>query len=97
MTQSELARRLGITRSSVNGWEMGLVLPSTATLVELSRTFHVSTDYILGLENDISIQTAGLTQKEIDALLVVIDCFLEHALPADDDRPSPRDSAKKEQ
>ncbi len=46
MTQAELTRRLGITRSSVNGWEMGLVLPSTALLIELSRTFHVSTDYL---------------------------------------------------
>ena len=29
MTQTELAKRLGITRSSVNAWEMGISVPST--------------------------------------------------------------------
>lgn len=76
MTQAELARRLGITRSSVNSWEMGLVLPSTAMLVELSRTFHASTDYILGLESDTAIPTDGLSEKEIAAVREIIDCFL---------------------
>lgn len=35
MTQSDLAKKLNITRSSVNAWEMGLSTPSTAYLVEL--------------------------------------------------------------
>ena len=43
MTQSDLAKKLNITRSSVNAWEMGLSTPSTAYLVELSQLFHVST------------------------------------------------------
>ena len=33
MTQSDLAKKLNITRSSVNAWEMGLSTPSTAYLV----------------------------------------------------------------
>ena len=49
MTQSDLARRLGITRSSVNAWEMGISIPSTQYVVELAELFKVSTDYILGL------------------------------------------------
>ena len=49
MTQSDLAKKLNITRSSVNAWEMGLSTPSTAYLAELSQLFHVSTDYLLGL------------------------------------------------
>lgn len=75
MTQAELARRLGITRSSVNGWEMGLALPSTALLVELSRTFHVSADYLLGLEHGASIHMDGLTQREIAAVRELVDCL----------------------
>ena len=75
MTQAELARRLGITRSSVNGWEMGLVLPSTALLIELSRTFHVSTDYLLGLEHEVSLCMGGLTQREVAAVREIVDCL----------------------
>lgn len=77
LTQAELARRLGITRSSVNGWEMGLVLPSTALLVELSRTFHVSTDYILGLDSEAVLHTDGLDDRQTAAVRELIDCLLE--------------------
>ena len=46
MTQADLARQLGITRSSVNAWEMGISVPSTQYIVELSGIFKVSTDYL---------------------------------------------------
>lgn len=75
MTQAELARRLGITRSSVNGWEMGLALPSTALLVELARTFHVSTDYLLGPESEATMRMDGLSDREIAAVRELVDCL----------------------
>lgn len=75
MTQAELARKLGLTRSSVNGWEMGLSVPSTPILVELSKTFNVSTDYLLGLENGASLEIKGLTDKEVAVLADLIQCF----------------------
>ncbi|MDY4231508.1 MAG: helix-turn-helix transcriptional regulator [Candidatus Faecousia sp.] len=33
LTQAELAKRLGVTRSSVNAWELGISVPSTQYLV----------------------------------------------------------------
>ena len=38
-TQSDLAKKLGITRSSVNAWEMGISVPSTQYIVELASIF----------------------------------------------------------
>lgn len=49
-TQSELAKQLGITRSSVNAWEMGISVPSTQYVVELAHIFKVSADYLLGVD-----------------------------------------------
>lgn len=49
MTQSDVARVLGISRSGVNAWEMGLSVPSTQYIVELAKKFDVSADYILGI------------------------------------------------
>ena len=49
LTQMELSKKLGITRSSVNAWEMGISVPSTQYIVELANIFKVSTDYLLGL------------------------------------------------
>ncbi len=66
MTQSDLARRLGITRSSVNAWEMGISVPSTQYIVELANLFGVSTDFLLGVEPTISINAAGLSQEDIE-------------------------------
>ena len=39
MTQTELAKKLNITRSSVNAWEMGISTPSTTYIVELAQLF----------------------------------------------------------
>ena len=65
-TQSELAKQLGITRSSVNAWEMGISVPSTQYIVELASIFHVSTDYLLGVNATSTISVAGLTDQDIE-------------------------------
>ena len=64
-SQSQLAKKLDVTRSSVNAWEMGLSTPTTQYVVELSRLFHVSTDYILGIEPEISLSLRGYSTEEV--------------------------------
>ena len=75
LTQAEMARQLGITRSSVNGWEMGLAVPSTALIIELSKLFHVSTDYLLGVESDRTINAEGLSEAEVAAVVNIVHCL----------------------
>ena len=74
-TQSELAKELGITRSSVNAWEMGISIPSTQYVVELAELFKVSTDYILGLSNGGVISTASLTEEQTKILFSLVQYF----------------------
>ncbi len=71
-TQSELAKQLGITRSSVNAWEMGISVPSTQYIVELAHIFKVSTDYLLGVDTTASISVAGLTEKDVEIINTLI-------------------------
>ena len=71
-TQSDLAKQLGITRSSVNAWEMGISVPSTQYIVELAQIFSVSTDYLLGVNTTSSISVAGLTDKDIELVNSII-------------------------
>lgn len=71
-TQSELAKQLGITRSSVNAWEMGISVPSTQYLVELAHIFHVSTDYLLGINTTSTISVAGLKDEDIEIITNLI-------------------------
>ena len=47
MSQEALAAELGISRQAVSRWETGEAVPDTAKVIELSRIFSVSTDYLL--------------------------------------------------
>lgn len=66
LTQTDLAKKLSITRSSVNAWEMGISVPSTQYIIELSNIFKVSTDYLLGMESTSSISVAGLEDTDVN-------------------------------
>ncbi len=75
LTQAELAKQLGITRSGVNAWEMGISVPSTQYIVYLAQLFGVSTDYLLGVDNSAVISVAGLNDREIAAVVEIVQCL----------------------
>ena len=75
LTQTELARHLGITRSSVNAWEMGITTPSTQYVVELSLLFKVSTDFLLDMPSGITVSVDGLTDREVASLVEIANCY----------------------
>lgn len=71
-TQSDLAKKLGITRSSVNAWEMGISVPSTQYVVELANIFKVSTDYLLGMKSTATVSVDGLSVKDVQLVNAII-------------------------
>ena len=75
LSQSDLSKRLGITRSSINAWEMGISTPSTTYLVELSQIFHVSIDYLLGLDKNVSLDITGLDTEQVRILTDLAEHF----------------------
>ena len=72
MTQADLSKRLGITRSSVNAWEMGISTPSTQYVVELADIFSVSTDYLLGVNTSATVSVKGLTENDVSLVYGLI-------------------------
>lgn len=68
LSQAELAKQLGITRSSVNAWELGISVPSTQYIVELAHIFKVSTDYLLSVDNTAAVSIKGLTEQDIEVV-----------------------------
>lgn len=74
-SQAQLAKKLDITRSSVNAWEMGLSAPTTQYVVALARLFHVSTDYILGITSDISVSLNGYSEDETNLIFTLLRYF----------------------
>lgn len=65
MSQTELAKLLGITRSSVNAWELGISVPSTPYIVELANIFKISTDYLLCVNSSATVSVKDLTEADI--------------------------------
>lgn len=74
-SQADLARKLGITRSSVNAWELGISVPSTQYIVELASLFSVSTDYLLGLDKNNTINVDGLSDEDVEIIYGLIHHF----------------------
>lgn len=65
MTQNALAKKLNITRASVNAWEQGISVPSTQYLIELASIFKVSTDYLLSVKSNQTIDVSGLPSRQV--------------------------------
>ena len=61
-SQEELAEKLGVTRQSVSKWEGAQSVPDLQRILDMSRLFGVSTDYLLkdeaGSEGRLSVPDA---------------------------------------
>lgn len=73
LTQKQVADRIGLAISAVSSYESGTRYPSYETLVKLSRMFHVSTDYLLGLTEKRSIDVTGLDEAEVKLISQLVD------------------------
>ena len=72
-TQQQLATRLGVTKSVVSYYELQERFPSPEILVKLASVFHVSTDYLLGLEREETVSLAGLDKQDIIIIKQMIE------------------------
>lgn len=68
MSQEQLAEKINVSRQSISKWESGESAPELERLIELSRVFDVSTDYLL-LPSDVDelkIKTERLENQQND-------------------------------
>lgn len=73
LTQTELAKKLGVTKSVVSYYELQERTPSPDVLIRLAEIFHVSTDYLLGVKPLKTIDVSDLTDDDIKLLLITIE------------------------
>lgn len=85
VSQDELSKILGVSKSTVGLWETGDTLPDARSLHDLAVYYEVSADYLLGLSDvktsDMAVRSiceyTGLTEESLDFL---------HGLIADRDQ-----------
>lgn len=47
LSQEQLAEKVNVSRQSISKWESGETVPEIERIIELSKVFNVSTDYLL--------------------------------------------------
>lgn len=73
LCQEDLGRRIGASKQSVSNWENGNITPSIDLLLRLADFFGVSTDYLLGRNNQRTLDAAGLTDIQATHIQQIID------------------------
>lgn len=68
LTQRQLAAQIGIGKSTLAMYESKDRMPSPAMLIKISAVFHVSTDYLLGIDKRETIDVTGLSTEDIGHL-----------------------------
>lgn len=73
LTQHALADKIGVTKSVISYYELQERYPSPEVLVKFARVFHVSTDYLLGMNSAQTLDVSGLDNDDIQLLHHMID------------------------
>lgn len=52
LSQGDLAKALSVHQTAVSQWETGRTMPDIDTVTQVAKYFNVSTDYLLGRDDD---------------------------------------------
>lgn len=69
MSQEELAEKLNVSRQSVSKWESAASVPDVSKIIEISRVFGVSTDYLLKEDTE-ALQCPAADSRSVKTLSI---------------------------
>lgn len=77
LSRKQIAELIGVSVSMIGLYESGERLPSLHMIVKLAAQYKVSVDYLLDCNTSStdSLSLDGLTDKQIKALKLTVDCF----------------------
>ena len=78
LTQLELSQRLGVSKGTVSAYEQGLSYPSIETLVKITSILNISSDYLLGISDELSFKLGGLNKAQMQTILQFVS-LIENA------------------
>lgn len=75
LTQQQLADKLGVTKATISAYETQAKHPSVEVLIQISRLFEVSSDYLLDLSDHPQINVSSLTDEQAMLIQSLIQQF----------------------
>ena len=73
LTQQQLGQRIGVTKSVISFYELRERSPSPDVLIKLTGVFHVSADYLLGIDETSSLDISGIDDADVALLRALAD------------------------
>lgn len=77
ITQAELGKKLGVTRSAVNSWEMGLSIPQLKHVIEMAKIFNTTLDGMISSSEQVTVNITELSPKEQQIIFSLVECLKE--------------------
>lgn len=77
LSQAQIAERLNISKNSVSVWEAGASSPSLIHLARLAQIFGVSTDYLLGVNERLTIDISEFDEFQREAIQSLTQVFVK--------------------
>ena len=74
-SQADLAKKLGIARTSVLAWENQTSVPAMKHIVAMAKLFRISTDYLLEVDSKRTLSLEGLDEEEIAIICNLLNYF----------------------
>ena len=73
MTRQQLASLIGVTKSVISFYELRERAPSPDVLIKCAGIFHVSTDFLLGIEKSHTLDISGVSDSDAAILRALVE------------------------
>ena len=75
LTQQQLGDLIGVTNSVISYYELNERIPSPEVLKKFASIFHVTSDYLLGIERTRTLDISGLSTEDERVIRVLVEHF----------------------
>ena len=83
MSQEELGRRVGRSKSVISSYENNLKIPPLEILTNIAVIFHVSLDYLVGIDKNEMVSVENLTKQQKKVIYTILQEFKEKSSTTD--------------
>ena len=73
ISQKDFAELLYVSKQTVSNWENGNIAPSVEMSMKIADFFHVSTDYLLGLDDRVCLDVTDLSVDKISLIQQIVN------------------------
>lgn len=83
LSQTEVAARLNVGRSTISGYESNTITPSLEQFTRLAILYNTSLDYMMGLDNRSCFYLDGLSDSQKQTILDIVERLKQSYLQCD--------------